>query len=46
LAAINLAFDIGESIKAAHPPSPMNITDLEQLISRLDEALADDGKLL
>jgi cell division protein ZapA len=46
LAAINIAFDIGESSKEAHPPFPMNITDLEQLISRLDEALADDGKLL
>ena len=46
LAAINIAFDLNEVAKDPQKPSPMNNTDIEQLISRLDDALADDGKLL
>ncbi|MEI7737746.1 MAG: cell division protein ZapA [Burkholderiaceae bacterium] len=46
LAAINIAFDLHETAKDPQNPSPMNSTDIAQLISRLDDALADDGKLL
>lgn len=46
LAAINIAFDHQEANKDEGFASPLNERDLEQLISRLDEALADDGKLL
>lgn len=46
LAAINLAFDHQESDKEAKSASPLSEKQLEHLISRLDEVLADDGKLL
>ncbi len=46
LAAINIAFDLNESSKEIKPAQPLNASDLEHLITRLDDALADDGKLL
>jgi cell division protein ZapA len=46
LAAINIAFDHQENNKEADNLAPLSEKDLAQLISRLDEALADDGKLL
>jgi cell division protein ZapA len=46
LAAINIAFDLNEPSKDVKPAQPLNASDFEHLISRLDDALADDGKLL
>jgi len=46
LAAINIAFDHQAPNHDATSASPLSEKVLEQLISRLDDALADDGKLL
>jgi len=58
LAALNLAFELSEQQASAAPPSPVQdralspqgtapvTEDLQNLIGRLDQALAGDGQLL
>jgi cell division protein ZapA len=46
LAAINIAFDHQAASLESSSTQPLSEKDMMHLISRLDEVLADDGKLL
>ena len=54
LAALNLAYQIAEQAAAARPatrarapaPLPADAEDIDELVRRVDAALADDGQLL
>lgn len=48
LAALNLAYQIAEQSQStgASAPSPAGNVDVDELLRRVDVALADDGQLL
>jgi cell division protein ZapA len=49
LAALNLAYQIaeqGQAKAAAAPPAAAGTFDVDELLRRVDAALADDGQLL